>query len=183
MTDKALIRKIIRESISNLSGSFRESCSEIICNKLISLSEYKNASTISVYLSFDNEVDTAKIIENAFEENKRVFVPYIDGKIMYMVEIDKDTEYTLNKFGIQEPVFAQKKIWYGKLDLIILPLTGFDRKLQRLGKGGGYYDKFLSENNAVKAGLAYSVQEIDKLPIDPHDIPLDIVITEKEILR
>lgn len=183
MTDKIILRKLIKQKLATLGGAKRNIYSEQIMRKFIQLPEYINARSIFIYISFDNEVHTNDIIVDAFDKNKRVFVPHIENNIMNLIEIYKDTRYTANEYGIIEPIIDNKEFFQGSIDLTIIPLIGFDRNKSRLGRGGGYYDKFLSINNSKKIAIAYSIQEMDKLPVENHDIKLDMIITEKEIIK
>ena len=85
--------------------------------------------------------------------------------------------------GIVEPVFEMDSLYFGDIDFAVIPLIGFDNLKNRLGRGRGYYDKFLSAKKCLKAGIAFSAQRADKLPSEPHDVPLDLVITEEGVLR
>ena len=183
MNDKASIRKEIKTRINQLGGAVRSDYSDIIFNKLVNLPEYINSEKIFVYISFDNEVHTQDLIAYSLSNSKRVFVPNINGKIMNMVEIHKHTEFTMNDYGIVEPLCDMSCNYEGEIDMVIMPLIGYDRAKSRLGRGGGFYDKFLSGRDCIKVAIAFSMQEVDKQIVEPHDIPADIIINEKEIIR
>lgn len=183
MTEKVRIRKLIKSKLNDLGGTLRNEYSDEIKLNLISLPEYINSKTLFVYISFANEVHTKDIIDDAFKNEKRVFVPNIEGNNMSMIEIRRDTTYTANNYGIIEPVFNKEDIYNGDIDIAIIPLIGYDRKFGRLGRGGGYYDKFLQDRKCKKIAIAYSIQEVDKLPIESHDVKMDIIVTEEGIIR
>ena len=92
--------------------------------------------------------------------------------------IARNTKYKKGKLGVMEPI---GNIYLGNIDLIIVPGISFDKELNRLGFGKGYYDKFLSENNIFKVGICFEKQIVSKLPVDSYDVKMDLVITDKSI--
>ncbi len=145
--------------------------------------EFKKANSLMICISSDNEVDTKEIIKYCLSERKTVCVPKIISKgIMIAIKIDslnfKD-DFTKNKYGIYEPV-GSVEISPEKIDLIIVPMVASDLSYNRLGYGGGYYDRFLSKTNADRIGLCYDFQLLkDKtLPTDKYDIKMTKIITE-----
>ena len=102
---------------------------------------------------------------------------------MEMLEIDLKSYFTTNNLGIVEPVYSQDNLYTGDIDFAVMPLIGYDNNLNRLGRGGGFYDKFLKGRNCIKAAVAFTAQQADKLPVEPHDIKADIIVTEKGIIR
>ncbi|NCA67119.1 MAG: 5-formyltetrahydrofolate cyclo-ligase, partial [Clostridia bacterium] len=121
------------------------------------------------------------IIRCALNEGKTVCIPKVNGEHMQAFVIDRATVYSKNGWGIDEPVtdvvFPAKNI-----ELSIIPLVGFDRRLNRLGRGKGFYDKFLSGLPCKKIALAYSIQEEESIVIEELDVRVDKIITEKEII-
>lgn len=181
MNNKSDIRKYIKSKIADLGGVLRSDFSSMIKDNLIKLPEFDEANKVFIYISFDNEVHTKDIIKYALDSKKQVYVPNVQGDIMNIVEIDSYSAYTMNDFGIVEPLSENN--YHGNIDVAVIPLIAFDRHMTRLGRGGGYYDKFLKGKNCVKVAVAYSAQEVDKLPREPHDIPFDIIVTEKGVIR
>ena len=134
---------------------------------------------IFIYNSLPSEVDTKGIIEHLLYAGHNVYLPRINGKEMSLIAIDGDTEYIQNSYGIAEPVGEP---YSGDVDICIVPLVAFDRGRVRLGRGGGFYDRFLHNSKAYKIAIAYSVQEYQAIPAEPHDIRMDIIVTEREII-
>ena len=139
--------------------------------------EYKKAKTVSFFVSFGSEVDTHDMIKEALKE-KEVCVPVVQGDYIALSKInglgDLDKE---GKYGILEPssiIEIDKEL----VDLIIVPGVAFDKKGYRIGYGRGYYDKLLKEFNGKTIGLAFSLQIVNKIPKEEHDIRVDKVITE-----
>ena len=137
----------------------------------------KKGKRIGIYLSYKHEVDTWKLIEE-FKTQKEFYVPIVRGKEMYFT-LYQD-KMIKNKYGIDEPIDKQE-INKEFLDLMIVPLVGYDANCYRLGYGGGYYDRYLKDFNAPTIGLAYSFQYIEHYQSEDFDIPLDDIITDKKI--
>jgi 5-formyltetrahydrofolate cyclo-ligase len=137
-----------------------------------------------IYLSNETnkEVETGKIINLLFKKNKRVFVPKIQGLNLMNIEIENNTNYSLNHLGVKEPLSSNQKDT-NLLEVIFVPLLVFDKLGHRVGYGGGYYDKFLEniKDDVLKIGLSL-FDPIDKIQdIKRYDISLDYTITPKQV--
>ncbi len=137
-----------------------------------------------IYLSNEtnNEVETGKIINLLFKKNKRVFVPKIQGSNLMNIEIENNTNYSLNHLGVKEPLSSNQKDT-NLLEVIFVPLLVFDKLGHRVGYGGGYYDNFLEniKDDVLKIGLSL-FDPIDKIQdIKRYDISLDYTITPKQV--
>ena len=147
----------------------------MICEKLLPFLESKR---IMSYCPYSEEVDVNKI-NDSFD----VCLPVtLQDGIMEAVK-PADNRYKTNRLNIKEPdpeygIRVDKK----DIDVIIVPLLGFDEKRNRLGHGGGYYDRFMKDCKALKIGVAYSVQKVNQIMTDDNDVALDMIITEKEVL-
>ena len=155
--------------------------------KLFSLNELKEADTVLFYISYNNEVFTHDMIKKFLVDKKNVVVP-ISNKIdnsLILSKLEKWKDLHVGSYSILEPIKDKiKKISINEVDLIIIPGLGFDKKGNRLGHGKGYYDNLLKKSlNQTKIGLAFEFQIIDKIPVDDHDKPVDIIITEKRIIN
>jgi 5-formyltetrahydrofolate cyclo-ligase len=183
-------KKDIREQIlkyrESLDLNIRGQWDESIFDKLIKSEFYKNAKTIFAFVSFKSEVDTHKIIKYAIQDQKTICVPKIKSKEtgIEIFKINTFDELKKGYFSILEPLESCPSIDSNDLDLILMPGVAFDRKGGRLGYGAAFYDRFLTGmNKAVdKIALAYHFQVIDNIPMDEHDVRIDGVITEKEII-
>ncbi|MDO8536491.1 MAG: 5-formyltetrahydrofolate cyclo-ligase [Candidatus Omnitrophota bacterium] len=148
---------------------------------------YVKAKSIFIYVSKEEEVDTIKIIEKALKDGKTVYLPrIIDGTRLEIVKINKIGDLVKGKFGILEPNPKLRSEKGADIDLMVLPLVGFDKDCNRLGRGGGYFDIFLAEFNAKKdsnnlvpkIGLAFDLQYRESIPVSESDAPLDYVLSE-----
>jgi len=174
---KKEMRKQILEKRNSLTKEEIKEKSKIIKKKLFSSEEYQQAKTVSFFVSFSSEVDTHDMIKEALKE-KEVCVPVVQGDYMVLSKIngfgDLDKQ---GKYGILEPssvIEVDKEL----VDLIIVPGVAFDRRGYRIGYGRGYYDKVLKDFNGKTIGLAFSLQIVDSIPAEEHDIKVDRVITE-----
>jgi 5-formyltetrahydrofolate cyclo-ligase len=184
---KSEIRKNILYTRNSIPKTEIIDNSKIINNKVITTKEYQIAQTIGVYYPLGSEVTTFDIIRHAIKNKKEIALPkVIDSiKIQFFKVIEDNFEkikFTKGKYGIYEN--SMSNTFIDKFDLLIIPGIAFDIKGNRIGYGKGYYDRFLSFGR-VKCimGLAYETQIINTLPNNEHDIRVDIIITEKRIIR
>lgn len=178
------IRKQILEKRSNLSLEEVDKKSELIIENLTPY--LKNAQNIMIFTDMKNEVRITKLIELYPEKN--FFISKIVNSKNREMKINKynENELVLHKFGYYESSsddFYDEKI----LDIVIVPALAFDSSKNRIGFGGGYYDTFLSKvreknKTALLIGVCYDFQMIEEVPIEGHDITLDLVINESEVL-
>ncbi|RLA02733.1 MAG: 5-formyltetrahydrofolate cyclo-ligase [Gammaproteobacteria bacterium] len=142
---------------------------------------------IAVYLQHDNEIGTRHIIEWLFAEGCELYLPrlFADGSNqLQFCHYHSDSEMKNNRFGIAEPL-SDKVIAANKLDLIFLPLTAFDLLGNRIGMGGGFYDRTLeniANNKTVLAGLAYDFQQLPECPVEPFDQSLNMILTPTRVI-
>lgn len=181
--DKKLLRKEMmnkRNSILEEEKKERDIC---ILNKLLKTSEYKNSKVIFIYIGYSSEINTSNFIKKFLKDNKVVCVPRTnyEGKYMEAVVINSLENLSKDKYGILEPDKDLNPIDIDNIDLVILPGLAFDNKGGRLGYGGGYYDKYLSNmsDDVVKIALCYDFQVVDNVPMEEHDICADLLITDR----
>lgn len=139
---------------------------------------FKDKNSFFIYYSFGSEPDTKKLIARLISLNKRVFLPRVEGGEMVPVEYTGEQNLTRSPLGVSEP---EGQAYPGDTDVIIVPLLAVNGRGYRVGYGGGYYDKFLKNSSAVKAGIGYEFQLTDDFTEDEWDEPLDIFITERGI--
>lgn len=183
--DKKRIRKAVLKNRSSLSSVERREKDSLISKHLESLPLFQKVTNILIYFSFNDEVGTHKIIEK-WMKRKNFFLPrLVSGGTFLALPFASFENLEPNSFGIFEPKLPlEKDESKTKLDLIILPGVAFDRKGNRIGMGKGYYDRFLvSQKGVPLVALAYSEQILDQLPCKPYDEPVDMIVTEKEVIR
>lgn len=184
MKEKQAVRQAIQEIRDLIPSGERKTKTQEISDRFYSLKEYHDAKNILIYYPFRSEVDTTVIIIRAIKDGKRVILPRVSGKtleLFYVKDIKKDLKP--GTYGIMEPdkdlcVPAR----YTEPDLVVVPGVGFDRHKNRLGYGGGFYDRLLPKlsKNIQKIALCFQVQIVDLLPSFAHDIRVDKVISENE---
>lgn len=180
--EKQIIRKRMLEERVNIKQEDAKAFSSLIADKLLSLNSVRNASCIMAYYPFKNEPDLLPFIQRICDSGKSVALPCVTGECeMRPVMFGNDTRLKTNRYGIPEPVISESCDIVNP-DVIIVPGTAFDIRLNRIGFGGGYYDRYLQNTNAVKIGVCFDFQVVDNIDTDEHDIPMDIVITEKRII-
>ena len=143
-----------------------------------------NLKNIGGYYPSNYEIDDLDILNLLEKKRFKVLLPIIkNDNQMNFYKWSKKDPLNINKFGIPEPVSS--KIFYP--DILLVPLVAFDSRLNRLGYGGGYYDRYIEKlekiKKVVKIGLAFSFQKISSIPINQYDKKLDFIVTEKEILQ
>ena len=180
---KKKLRARIRALLVAQDPRSRAAASFKIAEKLFSCEAFKKASQVGFYASLPEEVDTAAMIDRSLESGKRVAVPKCDIKKngIKFYEIKARSELKKGVLGIPEPKGDPGRLVDpSALDCVIVPGLAFDRNLNRLGRGGGFYDRFLKEvpKAAKRIGLAFSFQVVAEVPTGTRDVKVDLVITE-----
>ncbi len=153
--------------------------SEILCEKLLQTDRYRSAAAVYVYLSYNQEVRTRKIMEAAWKEGKKVAVPKVFGETMRFIEITPDSKISKGAFGIPEPV-SDSPCDDIPGALVIMPGLAFDPDGHRCGYGGGFYDKYLEANPGHPTiAMCYDFQLLDYIETEAHDLPVDEGICTK----
>ncbi len=162
--------------------------------KLFDHEIFKKAACLLMYVSFRSEVNTKRYLEDILKMNKRLILPVVDTRhtLLKLYEIKDTSELAPGYMGIPEPdVRENRRTTIKDIDLLVIPGTGFDIKGNRLGYGGGYYDRLLSYESKQLAevehittiALAFEEQIGEEIPAEPHDIQVDMIITDKQLIR
>ena len=176
--DKHALRRQIQSQKKLLTSQQIADCSHRLALRFLQLPEYRAASSIYSYLPYNQEIDTYEILRQAQKDGKRVAVPKVIGEKMVFLWLDDLTATAPGYYTIPEPVANEPEANDGAA-LMILPGLAFDRSGARCGYGGGFYDRYLEHHpRHFKVALAYDFQIFDHLETDPHDIPVDLVLTE-----
>lgn len=188
--EKKKMRAVMQKRRDALLPEQRQAWSAMLCQRVTSLPEFQRAHCIHVFCSFGSEPDTAAIIQAAFASGKRVVVPVTPPATavgLQHVEIAPEQQYTTGVFGIPVPHFPDAELYpfcapqefFSAEDCILVPLLAFDSGNHRLGYGKGFYDRFLAQTSGTTIGVAFALQCVEYLPVEPHDRALDMVVTEK----
>jgi 5-formyltetrahydrofolate cyclo-ligase len=168
----------------NLSTAYVQSYNQAILTRLSGLAAFTQATLVHTYVSAKtHEVDTHALIEHALANDKRVVVPQVQRTSPHLrhAQINALAQLRPGYFGLLQPT-AGHSAWIEDLaliDLVLVPGLAFDRQGNRLGYGGGYYDRFLVKVTALKIGLVPEALIVDEIPCEPHDIPMDILLTDE----
>ena len=181
------IRKKLIDTRRSLSLKEVLQNSRKIKTKLFDMKDFKLASTILFYISYNNEVYTHDMIKNQLKKQKIIVVPKVNMKSMNLIlsKLENWDDLIPGAYNILEPKFKKiKEICLDSIDLIIVPGVGFDEKGHRIGHGKGFYDKLLKNSKkTTHIGLCFECQIINNVPTENHDIPVDKIVTEKRIIN
>ncbi len=185
--EKNHLRRIFRECRDALDGKYAVALACRIQQNLLEAPCYAAADRVALYAAAGNEVSTEMIVRDALRSGRRVYFPRIapERRDLQMVRVNDPSEMRLGAFGIPEPSGAEIASSRDlRRALICVPGLAFSREGGRLGRGGGHYDRFLAgaAEAAVAAGLAYAFQVLDRLPEEPHDRRLGLIVTESAVL-
>lgn len=193
MSERQSLRIKIRQSRDGLSPHLYSEYSLRICDHLAHCRYIQAAQRIAFYYPQGNEVDLLPLIEYAWASNKQVYLPVLGLRYtgqLWFVPYEADDELYLNRFGIPEPVHDRRhrRTKLRELDAILMPLVAFDKNGNRIGMGGGFYDRTLANLQVTngwqrpkRIGIAYSLQQVDNINGEKWDIPLHAVATEQGI--
>ena len=182
METKKDIRKKVFSLRKNSLPHQIQSDSRVITQRILSLPEFSNAERILSYASYRNEVITDYIVEEALKAGKEVALPRVCGEFMQFYHYDRSTRMQKSSMGIEEPE-GDTPIIPGR-DLMIMPGMAFDRNRNRIGYGGGFYDRYLQKYpQIITIAVAFGFQIFEEIPSEITDIRPQMIITEKEILR
>ncbi|RKY24156.1 MAG: 5-formyltetrahydrofolate cyclo-ligase [Planctomycetota bacterium] len=185
--DKVQLRLKLQKRLLEMSAERLSEKSKKAFRNLISLPQFQRASVVMVYLSLPYEVDTSEVILYAWQLDKVVVVPKISWQQRHMLPVRINSLETVQiKSGLpnlRNPV-AGVPMPFEEIDLVVTPGLGFDRKGNRLGRGGSYYDRFFANEQlkASRCGFAFAEQLVDSVPVTSTDIPMDFLVTDEEVI-
>ena len=184
---KRSIRRQMKEALSGFEAEDLAQRSAAACARLIALEEFRSASVIMIYLSLPTEVDTSPIALAAWQDDKTVLAPKVSWEHRHMLALEihsLQSNLVIDERGLREPDYGHP--WpVNDIDLIVVPGLAFDTRGNRLGRGMGFYDRFLGQPTlrALKCGLAFHEQVVANLPISENDVPIDVLATDRQVLR
>lgn len=186
-SSKSTIRQQLRAALGRLTAQEIHAKSALACSFVTSSPEFAAARCVMLYLSMQQEVETAPLALRAWQQGKTVVVPKVswEGKRMLPVEINSlQTGITTTGPGVREPIAGQP-VPVGEIDLVIVPGMGFSPLGYRIGRGMGFYDRFLAQGDfiGVSCGLAFEEQVVSDLPVLDHDMPLSMLATDQGLRR
>ena len=189
--DKEKLRKEILTKRKNIDIVEKEKMDKKILDEFYENKYYREAKNIFIYISYDSEINTKGIINEALKDNKKIYVPRTEFKTRFMdaVEITSLDNLIESEYGILEPSIEEPHIEPNELDLIVVPGVAFDRNGGRMGYGAGFYDRYFKRiskdriKKIAKLALAYDFQILEKVPMNEQDVPVNYIITEREFIH
>jgi 5-formyltetrahydrofolate cyclo-ligase len=182
MSNKRILRRRMLEARRNQSAAQTAILSAEITHKLMQQKCVQDAKCIMAYYPHEGEVDLLAFLHECIDENKCVALPRIvHHGVMAAVQYTCDSAMGRNRHGIQEPT-GKTEIDPNQIDVVIVPALALGEDLHRIGYGGGYYDRYLKKTHAVKIGVGFDFQIVPHLPKHAHDVPLDLIVSEKRMI-
>lgn len=201
--DRKSFRKQLRELRREIPNAYRQQASLRIAQQVAELDPWAKARTVAGFLPFDGEIDPLPLMDRALMEGRRVYVPIIvqKGQPLKFAPWTRQSKLQPNRSGILEPAVAVEELVDGsELDLVLVPLVGFDAEGNRIGVGGGFYDRTFafrngspsgqsagdevtqrSESSPALIGIAFETQRVESIQAEPWDVRLDWVVTEAAV--
>jgi len=184
MISKQQLRREIAELRRELDPDWIAATSARIAENLQQLDEFRRADTVALYMAIAGEVDLSNLFSSCWHQGKHTCIPIYSAmkKNYEMAEITANTSFQTGHYGIPEPQ-RFTHIGTDKIDLMIVPGVAFDLSGNRLGRGGGYYDRILRGFNGFSLAVAFDFQVHSRVPSDSHDIPVDMIVTETKTFK
>jgi 5-formyltetrahydrofolate cyclo-ligase len=180
------IRKGIIETLQKLTDTDKKGIEQKLYEHLFQSDVWKNAETVGITISRGFEWNTTPIIEEGWKLGKTIAIPkcYPDEKKLVFYQIHSFDELETVYYNLLEPIpYEQNKLAKNQIELIIVPGVVFNQNGYRIGFGGGYYDRFLSDYKGNTISLLHEKQLVDEIPVEKHDIPVNHLITESGFLK
>jgi 5-formyltetrahydrofolate cyclo-ligase len=183
---KLHLRNDLKARLLAMSVEARSEKSKTACRNLVETPQFQKSAVVMIYLSLPHEVDTSAAILAAWQQGKTVAVPKISWQQRHMIPVvitSLETGFSTEVGGLRNPITGAP-MPIEDIDLVVAPALGFDRKGNRLGRGGSYYDRFFANKDlrAVRCGLAFEEQVIENVPTVEHDIQMDMLVTDDEVM-
>ncbi len=189
MIDKGLLRKELLKRRDAIPVEVRRAKDRVIGGRLASLDEIIHAKVSFLFASFRSEVDTLGVAEELLQSGRRIVFPKVDKerRFLLLYEVHKLEELIPGYMGIPEPsvLTGERAVDIHGVDLVIVPGAGFDSEGNRIGYGGGYYDRLLSSLSPEVpiVAPAYEEQIVGSVPAEAHDIKVNIIVTDRRVIR
>ena len=181
---KQELRTQFKSYREQLSDQQYASFNRRIRERLAALPEVSRSRMVHSYWSLPTrrEIDIRPLIQQWHAEGKTIVLPVMRGLDLLHVPFEGTSQLAKNSWGLYEPT-GSKTVPVTDLELVVVPALGASRRGHRIGYGKGYYDRFLADVRAVTVGLVFDACLKGTVPVEPHDVPLDIIVTENEVIR
>ena len=192
-TDRNTLRKQLRSLRRGLDQNAQSQAAKGLLQQFLSANQLKECQRIAIYIANDGEIDPVEVQNWIWQQGKECYLPIViqeQKNSLVFAPVYPDSQFTVNKFGILEPDYDSKQIIQAsELDLVLLPLVGFDASGNRIGMGGGFYDttfEFVKAQQISKPlmmGIAHELQRVKEISAESWDIPLSTVITDRQVYQ
>ncbi|MBN2132687.1 MAG: 5-formyltetrahydrofolate cyclo-ligase [Sedimentisphaerales bacterium] len=184
--EKVELRRHLRKCLLAMPPEEQKEKSRKACRNLVATDQFQKASIVMMYLSLPHEVDTSEAILHAWQLGKTVVVPKISWQQRHMIPVQinsLETGFSTGVGGLRNPITGVP-MPFEELDLIVAPALGFDRRGNRLGRGGSFYDRFFANDElaASRCGFAFTEQVVESIPVTDSDEPVDFLVTDEEVI-
>lgn len=176
--DKNSLRRLVKQLKSNLTDVQKRMAADDVFAKVEQLPQFVEAKNVAAYWSLPDELPTHDFVEKWCKQ-KNLYLPVVVGDNLVFRKYASNADMQPGAFGIAEPC-GDDLPDLQNIDVVIVPGVAFDAVKSRMGRGRGFYDRFLSQTNAYKIGVAFGCQLFDKIPTSDADIPVDEVITDNK---
>lgn len=177
---KDKIRTAMRAQKSLLDDTEKQQAAASVFEVFEKMAAFMLADKILMYHALPDELQTVDFIDR-WADRKQFFLPRVNGVNLEILPYNQSS-LQLGAFQIEEPT-GDDIADINDIELIVVPGVAYDRNCNRVGRGKGYYDRLLAESRALKVGVAYDFQVVDEIDVDPHDVRVDLVITDKGVYR
>jgi len=178
-SEKYIIRKTVKAEKAEMSEELKNSQAEKVFSKIEKMPEFLAAQTILMYWSMSDELSTHAFIRK-WSKHKTILLPVVKGHHLTIKIFSTESELNESEFKVMEP--TQKEDYLRKIELAIIPGVAFDRRKRRLGRGKGYYDRFLKHKGVMKWGVGFDCQLYEIIPSAAFDVTMDRIITPEVTL-
>jgi len=183
---KAVLRETVAPRVGALGPEIRAEASRAACERLASLDLFRSAGKVLAFASMPDEIDVTPLLRECLDAGKRLYLPLVRWKARRMIPVrvtDLDVDIVYSSTGMPGPRPGGELAEPSEMDLVIVPGRAFDRQGRRLGRGGGFYDRLLPQvGPAGSAAIAFSCQVVEAVPVDEHDVPIGLIVTEREVI-
>jgi 5-formyltetrahydrofolate cyclo-ligase len=177
---KKILRREMREKLSAIGGEFRAAAGRVIVEKIVSSPAWREAQTVLLFSPLASEPDIAGLLDEALTAGKKACFPRVQGNGLAIYQVRRREDLRAASFGIPEPDPAvSAPVSPTDINLALIPGLAFGANGHRLGRGKGCYDRFLSTTGTLTVGVGFHCQRVEQIPVAPHDVRLDLVVTEE----
>ena len=182
--EKRRVRRELKESAARFSERYVAEASRAVCDTVLQSNEFRKAAVIFGYLSFRNEISVDAVLAEALRLGKTVAVPWIVSQTEMKAALLKSLDnLPVDRYGIRTVPEPVSFVVPGDIDLILVPGAGFSPKGYRMGRGAGFYDRFLIQTKGFRLGITFDALLREAIPVDDYDQSVEALVTETEVIR